>query len=120
MVMDPRAVVDAYFRAMQQGQIGQEALLALFADDAVYTEPFTGTPRTHEGIRAIRACVEASWAYSPPGLVLAVDRVDVDGARVLARWTCSSPAFTAPVKGQDRYLIRDGKIARLEVEIVGP
>ena len=118
MVMDPRAVVDAYFRAMQQGQHGQEDLLALFTEDAVYIEPFSGPTRTHTGLPAIRACVEASWAYSPPDLRLTVDRVDVDGAQVRARWTCTSPVFPAPVHGEDRYVVREGRIARLEVQIL--
>ena len=119
MTQDAREVVDAYFRAMQRGQHGQEELLALFADDAVYIEPFTGTSRTHVGLAAIRACVEASWAYSPPDLRLEVDRVDVDGPRVQTRWTCTSPAFPAPVHGEDRYLVRSGRIAHLEVRILG-
>ena len=31
----------------------------------------------------------------PPDLKLTVDRVDLDGPRVQARWTCTSPAFEA-------------------------
>lgn len=115
----PTEIVERYFRAMAAGQSAQEELLSLFTEDAVYVEPFAGPTRTHEGLPAIRACIEASWAYAPPDLRLQVDRIDARGAEVLALWTCTSPAFPAPVRGEDRYEIRAGRIARLEVRIVG-
>lgn len=120
MPAEPRAVVDRYFKAMQSGRERQEDLLALFAEDAVYIEPFAGPTRTHVGLAAIRRCIEASWSYAPPDLRLTVDRIDVDGTTVRAWWTCSAPAFAAPVRGEDRYQIREGKIVHLEVRLLAP
>lgn len=113
-----RALIDAYFEAMRGGRDAEAELLALFTDDAVYVEPFSGESRTHEGKDQIRACLRASWDNTPPDLTLRVNRVDVDGERVSADWTCESPAFDAPVRGRDEYVLRDGRIARLEVRFV--
>ena len=49
-----RQVVESLFKAMQAGPDGEEAMMALFADDAALTEPFSGEPRNHQGIDAIR------------------------------------------------------------------
>ena len=119
MTPSPTEVVERYLRAMAAGQPAQDQLLALFTDDAVYVEPFAGPTRTHAGLAAIRAAVEASWATAPPDLRLHVDRIDAEGAEVRAAWTCTSPVFPAPVRGEDRYTIRAGLIARLEVRIMG-
>ncbi len=107
--------VDRYFEAMQRGPEAAEELFALFADDAVYVEPFTGETRTHEGRAAIEHCFRESWKNAPPDMTLEVNRVDVDGDTVHSRWTCSSPAFDAPVKGHDRCVVDGGRIRRLEV-----
>ncbi len=106
---------------MQAGAQQADALFALFADDAIYVEPFsgmaTGERHTHEGREAIEACLGKSWENSPPELRLEVNRVDVDGAVVRSEWTCTSPAFEAPVRGLDVCTVRDGRIARLEVSL---
>lgn len=120
MNMLPRDVVDAYFRAMQTGAEAATDLFALFADDAVYIEPFSGARRVHEGRAAIEACLRASWTQVPPDLALRVDRVDVDGPVVTSTWTCSSPAFPGPVRGRDTATVRDGRIARLDVTFLSP
>ncbi len=119
-VPSPRAVVDRYFHAMRAGSAAEAELMALFHDDAVYVEPFTGRPRTHQGHVAIRRCFVEAWRDPPADLELCVDRVDLDGERVLAQWTCASPSFPGPVQGRDTYVIRDGKIARLEVTLLDP
>lgn len=105
---------------MRAGASAKAELLALFADDAQYTEPFTGTQRTHRGIGAIARCFERSWTEAPPELELEVHRVDVDGRRASADWTCRSPAFDGPVSGRDEYEIVDGKIVALTVRFVSP
>ena len=101
---------------MQRGREGEDELVALFADDAVYVEPFSGG--THEGRDAIRAWLDGSWSDAPPDLRLTVERIDVAGDTVEAHWTCESPAFARPARGRDRFTIRDGRIARLESTIV--
>jgi ketosteroid isomerase-like protein len=111
-----RDLVERYFRAMQRGPDGEDDLVALFAEDAVYVEPFTGG--THEGRDAIRAWLNGSRADAPPDLRLTVERVDVAGDTVEAHWTCESPAFARPATGRDRFTIRDGRIARLESTLV--
>ena len=108
-------IVQRYFKAMQGGAAEAPRLFALFADDAVYIEPFTGESRTHEGRPAIEACFIASWDNAPPDLEIEVHRVDVDGEVVRSEWTCTSPAFPAPVKGVDECTVREGRIVRLEV-----
>ena len=113
--MNPLDVVQRYFKAMQAGPDGAEALFALFADDATYIEPFSGQPLTHVGRPAIEAYLRASWEDGPPDLELTLDRVDVDGERVRSEWTCTSPAFPQPVKGVDLCTVRGGRIQRLEV-----
>jgi ketosteroid isomerase-like protein len=110
--------VQTYFNAMQRGSEGEDELLALFADDAVYQEPFGR--QTLEGRDAIAAWVRASREQAPPELVIEVERIDVVGEVVEATWTCDSPIFARPTRGRDRFTIRAGKIARLESEILQP
>lgn len=103
---------------MRRGKAGRDELVALFAEDGEYTEPFSGTSRTHRGKAAIEACLSGGFDNPPPQLRLTVDRVDVDGPNVRAEWTCSSPAFDAPVRGLDEYTVQDGRIARLVTSLV--
>jgi len=111
-----RQVVDNLFKAMQMGPDGEELMMSLFADDAVLIEPFSGEPRTHEGIDAVREAFRDSWKEPPPpDMKLVLDRADRDGERVRAEWTCTSPVFPAPMKGYDLFTMRDGKITRLEI-----
>lgn len=116
--MTPTTVVNAYFEAMARGSDAADDLFALFAKDAVYTEPFTGTVRRHEGQAAIEQCFTTSWENAPPDLVLTVDRIDVDGDTVVSEWTCTSPAFPGPMRGTDRCVVRAGRIAELEVRFL--
>ena len=108
-------VVQEYFKAMQAGSAAAQTLFSLFADDAVYVEPFSGTERTHRGRAQIEACFAGSWKETPPDLGLSVNRVDVDGDVVRSEWTCTSPAFETPVRGVDLCTVNAGRITRLEV-----
>ena len=113
--MTPSDVVPRYFEAMRGGIEAIETLLALFAEDAVYIEPFAGQMRTHEGIRAIERCLREGFVDAPPDMTLELGRVDVDGAVVRSEWTCVSPAFPHPMNGVDVCTVKDGRIQRLEV-----
>ena len=115
----PEQVVDRYFQAMQAGRTARDELFQLFAEDAIYIEPFSGTPRTHSGIGAIRDAFDESWRNPPPELALQVVRVDLDGEQVRSEWVCTSPAFPGPMRGYDLCQVRDGRIARLEVNLLG-
>lgn len=103
---------------MQLGPEGEEELVSLFTDDAVYIEPFSG--RRHEGKDAIRTFLASARAAAPPDLRIAIEHVRTDEDRVEATWRCESPVFTKPSRGLDRFTIRDGRIARLETTLLEP
>jgi ketosteroid isomerase-like protein len=111
---DRQIVVDLC-KAMQEGPAGTEDLLALFAEDGVLVEPFSGRPQTHTGEPAIRACLDGMMANRAPDFTLKLDRVDMDGDRVRAEWTCTASVMPGPMHGYDLFTIRAGKIARLEI-----
>lgn len=111
-----RNTVEGLFRAMQAGPGGEDAMVSLFADDAVFVEPFSGRAQTHTGTAAIRQSFRDQWDNPPPDLTLVLDRVDLDGPLVRAEWTCTSPAFSSPMRGYDLFTLNEaGKITRLEI-----
>jgi ketosteroid isomerase-like protein len=112
-----RKVVEELYQAMQAGPAGEAAIMALFADDAVLVEPFTGQPRTHSGKAAIRAALATMWQGRAPDLVLTLDRVDIDGDSVRAAWTCTSSVLPGPLRGRDCLTVRSGQITFLEITI---
>jgi len=112
-----RDIVDRFFKAMQAGRDGEENLMALFAQDAVMTDPFAGEPQTHRGIDAVRESFRCTWEQPAPDVKLEVSRVDLDGESVRAEWTCTAPIFPSPIRGYDVFDIRDGKISRLEIVV---
>jgi ketosteroid isomerase-like protein len=112
-------VVERYFVAMQQGPEGHDALIDLFADDAVYREPFSGQ-REHRGRREIRDYLMSSAGDAPPQLRIVVERIDLAGDTVAATWRCESPAFAGPARGRDTFTITHGKITRLETALLDP
>lgn len=112
-----REIVERMFKAMQTGLAAEDDMMALFADDAVFTEPFSGAPRTHHGKDAIRTCFREMWNEPGPDVTLTVGRIDMDGDTVHAEWTCTSPIFATPMRGHDRFCIADGLIRNLEVTV---
>ncbi len=115
----PDAVIELYFSAMRRGPDGLDALVALFHDDAEYTEPFDGKTRTHRGKAAIEEMLNASMAQRPPSLQLHLHQVNTAGNRADVQWSCESPAFPAPIHGRDHYVVEDGKIRSLTTSILG-
>ena len=113
--MTDRSVVERYFAAMRRGAAAEDEMMALFSDDAVYIEPFTGEVRTSTGRDEIRATLRAGWEVPLPDMELEVHRIDIHASGATSAWTCRSPALPGPVTGEDRYTIVDGKITRLEV-----
>jgi len=101
---------------MQRGPDGEDELVGLFADDAVYLEPFGGGE--HVGRDAIRAWLRSSWPDRPPGIRLTVERLEIAGQVVEATWTCEADVFARPARGRDRFTIHGGRIARLETELL--
>lgn len=115
--MDDRQLIDRYFSAMQRGSAVEEELVRLFAEDAVYIEPFIeATPAI--GVEQIRDRLRRGWEQPLPDLELEVLSVDISGPEATARWVCRSPALPGPVLGVDRYRIEGGRITYLEVRLV--
>ncbi len=112
-----RMIVEGLFRAMQAGPGGEADMMSLFADDAVFVEPFSGQPMTHVGFAAIRESFRQQWVHPLPDMKLMLDRVDLDGSIVRAEWTCESSAFPTPMRGHDFLTIANGKIVRLEIVV---
>ncbi len=112
-------VVERYFAAMRRGAAAEAELLELFAADAVYTEPFT-SPEPAVGIAAIRARFRRGWEAPLPDLELDVLSLEIDGEDARSTWECRSPALPGPVRGEDHYQIRDGRIIRLDVRMTDP
>jgi ketosteroid isomerase-like protein len=110
-------VIEDYFAAMQRGPDGHDALLELFADDAVYVEPFSGLPE-HRGRDEIRSFLTAASSSAPPSLRIVVERLDATAGSVEATWRCESPAWARPSRGIDVFTVHDGKIRRLETRLL--
>lgn len=115
------ATIDRFFEAMQAGASREADLLALFADDAVYVEPFTkmGAPTTHTGKDAVRAAFRGAWQTPMSDQRIVLDRVDVDGDDVRVAWTCFAAALPGGQgSGVNRFTLKNGRIARLETTLV--
>jgi hypothetical protein len=118
LTLRQQQTVEDLFRAMQAGPAGEEAMMALFTEDAVLVEPFSGQAQTHRGKPAIRQSFRDQWLDPPPDLSLQLDRVDLDGSKVRAEWTCTSPVFPAPMRGYDLFTLDEAfRIERLEIVI---
>lgn len=117
VVEGDRLLVERYFAAMQAGVAALDELVALFTDDAVLVDPFSGRTQTFEGRAAIRENYAQSFRNRPPGLTLTLDRLDAEAGSLRSHWTCKAPAFPSPLKGSDFYTIRGGRFTRLEARI---
>lgn len=109
--------IDRYFQAMRLGADAADDLFALFTDDAVYAEPFSGQEPA-VGIEAIRRRFRTMWENPLPNVELDVLRLTVDGPSATADWECRSPGLPGPVRGRDHYELADGRITRLDITIM--
>lgn len=118
MIVQPekRQVINELFRIRQLGPAGEEAIAGLFDANAIFIEPFLGVSRTHEGLDRIRDAFR-EILRAEEGAALTVDQVNADPFRLRAAWTCISPEFPTPMRGVDWFLIRNGKIAELEITV---
>lgn len=107
-----RKVVDRVFDAMHARD--EKKMMPLFAANAVLIEPFSGAPRTHTGSPAIRTWFLQAVNEMPPDMKIKLDRIDMDGTRVKADWTCTASVFPTPMRGTDYYTIRNGLIEHAE------
>ena len=115
--MDGSEVVSRYFAAMRRGEQAETEMLALFAPDAVYIEPFTGIDQPAVGREEIRARLRRGWESPLPEMELDILEIEIDGSHARSTWECRSPGLPHPVRGEDRYEIADGCITRLEVRL---
>ncbi len=107
-------VVRRFFVAMQAGSSSASEMIALFHDDAEYTEPFSGAPTTHRGKAAIRTAMEPAWQHPLPDMTITMDRVDATASSVRAEWTCRSTGLPGGFgRGVNVFDLRDGRIAKL-------
>jgi ketosteroid isomerase-like protein len=115
----PPDLIKRFFAAMQSGAAAEAEMMALFHEDAVYVEPFSGPARAHRGKNAIRAAMLEGWKNPLPEMRLTIDQIDLDGNELKVAWTCLSPALPGG-KGQgvNLFTLRDGKIARLETRFL--
>jgi ketosteroid isomerase-like protein len=113
-----RELIERYFQAMRTGAMSSDEIIDLFADQAVYVEPFSGEASAHVGKDAIRQSFIDSRKNAPPDMTLTLDQVEVDSDCIRSVWTCSSPGFPRPMRGQDLWTIGDGKILRLETSFL--
>jgi hypothetical protein len=115
-----RELIEAHYRAMQMGPSGEDAIVELFADDGVYVEPLTSaesSPRSHVGKAAIREAFHQGLQWNPPDFRITLDRLEIEGDVLVSHWTCEGEQMPAPVKGTDRYVLKNGKIKRLETRL---
>ena len=115
--MPDAEIINRYFAAMRRGAEAEHEMMSLFADDAVYVEPFSGLSTPACGKEEVRARLQMGWEHPLPQLELDVLSVEVAGGTATSSWECRSSSFPAPVRGTDRYQFVDGLIARLEVTI---
>ncbi len=112
-----RTLIEGYYAAMRRGPGGEADLMALFADDIIYVEPFTSPDEPAVGIEAVRARLRTGWETPLPDLELEVLAIEIRGDIATTRWECRSPALPGPARGTDTYTFADGKITRLVVEL---
>jgi len=114
-----RNLVDGYYAAMRRGPEAEADMMALFADDIVYVEPFTSPDEPAVGIEAVRARLRLGWETPLPEMELDVVSIEIQGDTATTQWECRSPALPVPARGTDTYTFAGGKISRLVVEIDG-
>jgi SnoaL-like domain len=105
-----------FFAAMQAGRAAAAEMEAVFAEDALYIEPFSGQVQQHRGRAAIMQAIARGWDYPLPDMRIRIDHAETDGSEIRIRWTCLSPGLPGGRgSGTNRYRMRpDGLIAELE------
>lgn len=115
---DRHPTIKRFFAAMQAGATAELEMMALFADDAVYVEPFSGREREHRGKAAIRQAMAEGWKTPLPDMRIEIDRMQVTGESVRVQWTCHSAALPGGKgSGENVFTLRGGMIVRLETRL---
>ncbi|WP_305987230.1 nuclear transport factor 2 family protein [Roseibium sp. MMSF_3544] len=103
-----------FFLAMQAGPSGSDILGSLFAEDAVYSEPFSGQTDPHRGRNAILAAFAASRSDAFDDAVINLGAVEIDGDTITVKWTCYSQAIPGGSgSGTNVFTLSGGRIISL-------
>jgi hypothetical protein len=107
-----------FFLAMQAGPSGLELLGTLFAEDAIYHEPFSGQTEPHKGRAAIIKAFDDSRTDAFDDAVITLSDVKVDQDTITIGWTCISQAIPGGQgSGTNVFEMADGKIASLKTTL---
>lgn len=107
-----------FFLAMQAGPSGLDLLGTLFADDAEYIEPFSGSAEPHRGRSAILRAFDASRSDNFDDAVITLGAVEVSGEVITVHWTCISKAIPGGQgSGTNVFHLSNGKIVLLETTL---
>ena len=103
-----------FFLAMQAGPSGATLLEELFAEDATYSEPFSGASEPHQGREAILAAFSGSRSDDFDDAVINLGSVEVNDEVITVGWTCYSKAIPGGQgSGKNVFTLRGGKIVSL-------
>jgi hypothetical protein len=103
-----------FFLAMQAGPSGWELLKSIFAEDAEYTEPFSGASAPHKGRDAIISAFDNSRNDEFNDAVINLSSVEIDGHVITVGWTCISKAIPGGQgSGKNVFTMSNGKITSL-------
>ena len=109
-----------FFLAMQAGPDGRDLLRACFAENATYTEPFSGQTAPHEGREAIVGAFAASRSEAFDDAVIQLGKVSVSDHRITVAWTCISKAIPGGRgSGTNVFQVKDGEITSLVTTLDG-
>ena len=113
----PADVVQGYYGALGQAAASGDfaALLDLFADDATITVPVL-SPAPVSGKAAIQSTI-GGILNMLQGLSVTVGDMAVEGDQVTVNYTLSVAAQEQAIPATDTFVIQDGKIQALTIEI---
>ena len=113
----PEEVVQSYYTALGQAATSGDftALLDLFADDATITVPAL-SPAPVSGKEAIQSTMGGMLTMLQ-GLEVTVGDMTVDGDQVTVSYTLSVAAMEQPIPATDTFVIQDGQIQSLTIDI---
>jgi len=89
-------------------------LAEMFAEDAIYSEPFSGQTGPHKGRKAIIAAFDGSRSDAFEDAVISLGGVAVEGETITVKWTCISKAIPGGRgSGTNVFELKDGLITSL-------
>jgi ketosteroid isomerase-like protein len=113
----PEEVVQGYYAALTESLSAGDftTVLEFFAEDATLTvpalseQPITGT--------AMMQTVFGGLSTTLQGATITLGEISVEGDRVTVTYEISSPASETPMPATDTFVIADGKIQSLTIEL---